>query len=587
MNRVKIYFFLCLVMALNSCRKDQEEVTTSPQPHGPDQFVRTTILGVIEDVNGIPLEGATVTIGDYSRTTDETGVYQFSDIYANINGTVQSIEKTGFLNLERTLFPELEKTTRADCRLIPKSNAEGNVFTTKGGEVHSSYLGPGPSADGQVKISFPPFAVKYQTTNQLYSGLTYKVYLKYISPFNPDFGLLLPGDHFFIDNKELKSIAIKGIWVFEIEDENGVPLEIDPSIGGVTMQLKYDKSSPQSTLSAFYLESGKGAWKHHAEFIKNGNSIYQTTLNKKGVWLAGLKENIVKVNLTLQDEKNVLLKNTLIRLSDELHHGGVLLSTNDQGNLTLFVPKNQKIYLSRFNKCNGNNIEIEEGPFFQDVTKTVILKNELQNKLILSGTVLDCSGSKVSQAYIQLTQNGNTEVYPIQGSFQLEIGYCNTGKVSIQVFNEDKKVYKKLDNIDITGGVQSHNLGNIILCNSPGNEFIKLTKISSKPILYNFEITSMNWIDQNNLEVDAKLSGANQKFSFTLDLNNPSSKKKCQFSSNVPYIEVKDLNDAMKEFIKLNTNVNVNEYVEVNMKIISSDPGKPAYQLEFKIQRKK
>ena len=96
--------FLFLLIFFSACRKDELIIDEQPNPTPTIKFeINTT--GLVSDLQGEPIENATVTFGDNVTQTDQNG---FFDITGLVNETkaVVSIKKEGYFSGHPVFYPE-------------------------------------------------------------------------------------------------------------------------------------------------------------------------------------------------------------------------------------------------------------------------------------------------------------------------------------------------------------------------------------------------------------------------------------------------------------------------------------------------
>src|SRR5580765_2285017 len=99
---------LCATLiVISSCKKNDggSDLIDSIPP--PPTGTKATVTGLIIDENNNPLNGASVTIGSTTVTTNQFGIFVFSSVDVNATRTVLTITKSGYIKCTHAFIPSL------------------------------------------------------------------------------------------------------------------------------------------------------------------------------------------------------------------------------------------------------------------------------------------------------------------------------------------------------------------------------------------------------------------------------------------------------------------------------------------------
>ena len=102
--KARVLFFIMLSLLLVRC-KDSESLIPDPVVFDASAFVE------VEDLQGNPIAGVQIKVGDYQGFTDDDGVLFLKEIEMN-PATYLTAEKPGYFHGSRRFYPCLLYTSR-------------------------------------------------------------------------------------------------------------------------------------------------------------------------------------------------------------------------------------------------------------------------------------------------------------------------------------------------------------------------------------------------------------------------------------------------------------------------------------------
>lgn len=463
MNRYKLIFTLIsIILILSACRKDS--TTTELDRFDPDIQINfeTTVEGYVADVDGDPIENATVSILNNDTKTDEYGFFKIFGLLGENHGVV-SIQKDGYFNQVKTIIPSKNSINRIVVRLIEKENG-GSIIGSEGGEI---------IIQGESKIQFQPNSF-INSSGESYTDKVIVTYF-YVDPLDPELDMNMPGNLMARDNDdELNILQSFGMVNIEIEGNFGERLEITKP-ATLTMEI------PQSLLAnapneipLWYFDENSGYWiEEGSALLDNGSyvgNVHHFTFWNCDVpsrFFTLLKGQIVNAG------DSPLMK---VRITNVSNGQSYADWTDENGNFDGYVPKNEELLLEVMENCGVEVIQSELiGPFLDDVTEFVEVDVTYNPDLIvIEGILVSCSGEAISKGkvFIEVENSLFNQVVETasDGSFITTISNCSNPVLKLTLIDFDNKVLSDPIEYSMTS---SQNLGSIEVCPATNSVIIE------------------------------------------------------------------------------------------------------------------
>jgi hypothetical protein len=453
---------LTAMIVFLSCQKDIDETIT--QPGQPTDFtVKVTsgkISGFVTDENNSPVSNTPVTVGSANTTTNEYGYFEVKNAQVGkVAGTVV-VNKPGYFKGIRTFIAKEGGSVSVRIKLIPK-NIAGTIDASAGGTVNVS---------GGMTIAFPAGAIMNATTNAPYSG-TVNVAAFWINPAANDIGLIMPGDLRGINETgTVKLLTTYGMVAVELTGTSGEALQIaSGKKATLTMPIPSQISgTAPSSIPLWYFDETKGLWKQEGSAVKTGNA-YVGEVSHFSFWNCDVPNDYVQLSLTVKDAAGNPISGAFVRLTANAAINNVAYGfTDSSGYVQGAVPPNasilMEIYGGYFN-CGtpGFSQTISTGNTDLALGDVTISNNT--NVATITGNVVNCSSTAVTDGSVVVLENGWYSVYPVNsdGSFSISRMLC-TASTAISLIAEDHTAGEQSapQPTTITGGINA--IGTLQAC---------------------------------------------------------------------------------------------------------------------------
>jgi hypothetical protein len=430
-----------------------------------DVTVVAGVRGTVIDENNQPVQGASVTSGSNTTSTDRYGVFHFNNIsLSKTNGYVK-VTKQGYFTGSRTFVSTAGRIHSVRIRLLPKTNA-GNFAATAGGTVTLSSGG---------KLVMPANAVTDASGNA-YTG-TVNIAMTWIDPSAANLPEILVGDLRGIttagDERGLETFGMLGV---EMTGPGGQVLKI---ASGKTAELTFPipasiTANAPATIDMWHFDETKGRWIQEGTATKTGNS-YLATVSHFSFWNCDAQFPLIDLCMTVVNAaNNQPLINVQVRIKRANGSYGAGW-TDSLGNLCGKVPKDEPLVLQVMDQCNNVAYSQNIGPFSSNTNLgTISATIPGANSLIITGTLVNCSGANVTNGAVAIQTTGSYN-YPIavsNGTFSITILRCSNAPISFTVIGADYATSQYSLPVSGSGSSGTVNIGNVQACGA-ATEFME------------------------------------------------------------------------------------------------------------------
>lgn len=464
------------LLALASCRKDVDEITTEETPYVPEILkkwqqqianVNGSLTGFVTDEVGNPLPDAAVKLGTLTTTTDAYGHFFFKNVQLNAKGTYVQVEKAGFFKGSRRFIAKEDAENRVRIELIAKdfsqafASADGGTITMNGGAT----------------IEFAPNSIR-KADGSAYDGVV-KVAAKFLDPTDPSTLDRMPGN---LQGVNLMSqevvMATYGMVVAELETEDGQPLNI---LKGKTATIKTPvpaslQNGAPAEIPLWSFNETYGMWAEEG-ISKLQNGFYVSEVSHFSFWNCDYPYPLVNFSATFVDNEGTPtpLVNYLVGLTLSNNAWPCYGYTDNNGTVSGLVPQGEVMTLEVFGVCGELLYSAQVGPFTADVDlgQIVILPSSLLGTT-LSGVLVDCDGNPIQNGLALIQFDGQTVYeYTTGGSFEVLISHCDTlGPISVTGVDLDELLQS--DPVPAASG-GTVDVGQISVCDVQLQNYIQIT----------------------------------------------------------------------------------------------------------------
>jgi hypothetical protein len=571
-NLILVLLFSALI--ITSCQQDDGNSGGEEQQESiPETFleyfgnsITRDFLGNVIDTNNNPIAGVTITIGNETATTDNSGVFVINNANVKERFGYIKAEKTGYIHGSRSVVPS-NGTNKLTIMLLEATV----VGTVNSGSTETVSLVNGSS------VSFDGNFIKED--GSVYSG-SVDVIMRHLDPADDDMPMQMPG-MLYAENEDgaERMLQTLGMLVVELRGNNGEDLNL--AVGSTSeIKIPVDDSLmgiAPATIPLWYFDEVNGYWKEEGQATLQGN-MYVGNVAHFSFWNCDIPADAVTLCITVTDEDNNELNNLYATITSATFgtRGG---NTNEDGEVCGFVPSNEALELNiySYDICENSLYSDTIGPFTMDATLSVIVPN---NTDIIAETVTGvfntCNGNAVADGYVQLNYGGQTFINEVSdGSFEINLLRCNQDN-TFSIKGNDYVNLQSTDSISYTFTTPLTNIGTLYACNSI-NEFIQYT-IDDEDMVYIFDQVSANFSpDSPNAfgpTIDIFASSNDQQNCFYMQgvLNDPDYEGSYD---NLDFNDISDTGFFIGECLSVsNTNNNIiynltylggaGEYIDIN-----------------------
>ncbi|MFK8008075.1 MAG: carboxypeptidase-like regulatory domain-containing protein [Saprospiraceae bacterium] len=442
-----IGLFSCLLVA---CNPDKDIFT--PNPIFSEGLVTTSISGQILDAMNQPVEGANITLDQLNRTSDLNGFFYFKNVQVDSKRTVLNVNKDGFFEGGRAVFPTKQSNAPLKIRLLEKTVVASFDGST-GGEID---LPDGAILDIPIDAVLSQDGTGFSDEVQVSAYSLNPEYLEGLQKMPTD----LKGKTTSSEEKLLESF---GIFLFDWSDANNQKLSIVPG-KKVTIQFPISNgvgAQAPSTLGLWYFDLGEDTWREEGiASLQNGN--YVAEVGKTGFWNIAIPHDFISVKGVLENQNNEILSS--MPFSIEIENGGVLGFgyADEAGRFNVNVPQDLSSKIKVLDECNDIDYSTTIGALNVDSQISNVKINNSSDFSHISGTLLKCDGNKVQTGYIILSVNTKTYFFPFSdGIFQGDINTCDITSATLVAYDVENSKQSEPLQLEIIASTET---GEISVC---------------------------------------------------------------------------------------------------------------------------
>ena len=414
---MKNILYFTLLVFLVSCRDDIDTLTVETIEDPIIILVESGLKGQVVDEAGSPLPFAKITVNERVVTTNSNGRFEFKNIEVKKNGgNVVSAKLEGYFEgISHSNF-SAGSSSFVEITMIPKDTPL-SLNAANGGTIVN---------DDNLSITFPQNALR-TINNEIYNGNA-DVHSKWIDPTAENMASIMPGALIATsEDGEALALASYGMLALEIEDDNGMPLELAE---GQELDIELpipnellDEAPDEIPLWFFDIEEDQWVLKGECKKI---NSTYSFKITSSGFWNCDialpaicLSGNIFNADSTFASYLKVEVED----LTDNFIYFGY---TDINGFFCGSVPQASNLVLRVIDHCNNIIYESNIGPFSQDTQLEDIYLDELIETFLfnISGSVDNCDMSLFDGGYLSVEYPSSIRIYPFENNiFDVNVAF--------------------------------------------------------------------------------------------------------------------------------------------------------------------
>lgn len=453
-----------------ACQKysSSTDTNTSGTTIPPDILVTASVQGRVVDQDGIPVQGATITGGTTSTSTDVNGIFTFKNISLSSRFGLIKATKSGYFTGSRSIVTNGGQSSFVTIQLISRSES-GNFAAYAGGSV---VVYPGDT------VAFPANAVVNAASNAAYTG-TVHVFATYLNPTNDNLTKYMPGDLRGI-NTAGKEVALEsyGMMNVELQDDAGNKLQVaSGQQATLTMAIPTAlQSSAPTTIPLWYFNDTTGRWMQQGSGTRQGNN-YVASVSHFTWWNCDVFYFPYFFKGHIKDQAG----NAVPYIHAILYNSnGIVVASaysDSTGLISGFMPSGDACVLKLVTDCGNILGGANVGPNQYDVELGTIVVTLPNLGLTVKGTVVDCSNSPVASGFVNVYIDGlNYRAAVTNGQFNIQLTRCYSGNAPAQFTAGDFATSQQGSTIT-KDNVQPGTLdvGQLSACGISTNQFITVS----------------------------------------------------------------------------------------------------------------
>ncbi len=482
--RIYTLSFVCLViLCFSSCRKDA--VIDMKTTEKIDQiFITGDVNGLVIDNEGLPVPDATVRLGVEVSTTDENGIFRFSDVQLANLGSYVSVEKNGYFHSGKNIFASEAADYRSQIVLTPYK--ETTSFSSMNGVEFLMNEG--------AKINIPSSGLALD--GQAYVGEV-SLFAAWLDPSDAESFETMPGDLTGSKAEDdtpfddpIYSLSTFGMLAVDMFTPAGERLQIaEDSEATVTFPIPTSLDNiAEDEIDLWHFDEVQGIWILEGTATKVGTN-YEATVTHFSWWNCDVASSTgtLCVNFLNRDGSPFNVSNVSLQLSSG-QFGTASSFLNNQAVFCGLIPLGFDMELSLVNSCGETLYTETIGPFTETTNSIEIqLNNDLLNIKTIVGTLFDCNNDPVSNGYVKIeSQQLNSIVFvESDGSYRISYVKCESSSNELELVGADfDNNQQNSETIILVDGQDFYNVnfqacGNVVVLDPIFTYFDTVTTLSS------------------------------------------------------------------------------------------------------------
>jgi hypothetical protein len=480
----KFYLLFLLFLLIFSCKNESfleigDETSNAPSNYNFGNTAQRNFQGVVLDTNGVPVSGATVTIGTNTVTTNLRGFFTFKNASVKENFAHIKVTKSGYVNASRVLVPT-NGMNQVNIMMIPATAT--STITSGAASTVSLPNGTKVKFDGSFK----------DANGNAYSG-NVSVAVFHLAPSNQYLNELMPGS-FLATNLGGNSRVMEtfGMLHVQLTGSSGQNLQI---ANGHTAEITVpvdpaQASNSPATIPLWSYNEDTGMWKEEGSATKIGNT-YVGTVSHFSWWNCDAQFEQATMKVTVKNAAGQVLPNIKVTLKRSSQAYETYGMTDNAGMVSGIVPAGEVLSLKVYDVCNNIIYTSNVGPFPAGIITTIpdiTVNPSASTSYTIQGNLKTCANAIVTDGYVMLKPAVSTNYFQY-----MSVPVNSTGGFTFNTYSctaNPQFIYEGFDAVNVqttnqvtfTATSTNVNLGDIMACNSV-NEFVNY-KIDNQPVVY-------------------------------------------------------------------------------------------------------
>ena len=429
--KTKILLGLWAILMVFGCKDsfdnfDPDDVVVIPPP----EIVEFNASAFVEVVgtDGQLIEGAGITLGTETVTTDEYGVAYLKDVRMG-SITYLTVDKEGYFHGSRRFYPSAGKTSYLRVMLMDEVIL-GQFESGQGGSF---------TADGGVELDFPADGIMHEDGSSYTGSVT--VAAAAIPANDADLSDKMPGDLVGLDeNGSYGALASMGMVVVELTSPSGEKLQVRDD-ADVTMRMDVPAEmigGAPSSIPMWYFDEVEGIWKEEGLATLNG-SEYVAEVGHFTYWNYDAWFDIVKWGASFVFENGAPATQLSVCITILSMDAKKCALTDDEGVVCGMVASGELLLMEVVDPCGEVIYSQEIGPY-SDTTMLgpITLPETSITTTSVSGSAVNCDDEPVTEGFARITSGGS--IYYIEldenGEYSLDLINCSEADVTVTIVDE-------------------------------------------------------------------------------------------------------------------------------------------------------
>lgn len=459
-----VYFFVTTILLLNSSCKRNDLNLPNYHPFDNSSTVTTTIYGRILNSSGSVVSGAQVLCAGHTTTTDAFGFFMFKNILTPKRATTVHVHANAYFPGSRTFSVKANDCVKADIVLMPMGTPQ-QFNSTEEADVHFDKL----------DLHFGKNSIVSKTSGLPYSGIV-QVYAHVLDPTDSITRLTMPGALLGLtqDGLEERLLTSYGMFVAELQDLNGNPLQIKPN-----EQVHFSLTVPSALMSKapssvplWHFDESSTLWQEEGQAqLVSGN--YEGDVSHFSFWSNNMPSSAVYLEMTLEDQLNAPLGGYYVKLTNLNTNEFCYGMTSSNGWVGGYVYANANLLIEVYYSTYSFACGLLPPIYSQTITTgngninlgmlTITIPSSLST---VEGTAIDCSNLPVANVGFYLLDYNQICYSNNNGQFKFTLPCFTNSVVSISQLSLDMNAnyVANSSNYNVTPGF--NNIGYYSVCDT-------------------------------------------------------------------------------------------------------------------------
>ena len=441
MKFTKVLVVLLAVLTIIGCRKDIDGVPTETVIPPSIPFLHDVeFQGIVVDEDGNPISDAILDFTSFTQTTDENGFFRFDQLSLNEDGSLITIEKDGYFQGYKFIFPAESNSSHIKIMLIDKG--EPQIFNAStGGQIE----------DAGARVVFKENSIVVESNGAAYNGEVQAFFHWY----NPELSaamLSMPGDLRGVNiDRQQVALTTYGMVAVELFGSQGQKLNLAPNTTATISMQAPEYDNLPGNMPMWFFDEVTGFWTEEGEAnLIDGH--YVGEVSHFSFWNCDVPNDFIFLEGSIQTPQGVAISNAQIVISVIGTGNCGIGYTNEEGEFSGFVPNDLPLQISIFDECGGFLFDGPLGTFTEDTQLPPISANLTEELITIEGTVV-CNGNPIEQGYVKVNYGeGDYTIIVLEsdGSFSTGRLLCNFDgtNVSLTAFNSSSSTASEEFQID-------------------------------------------------------------------------------------------------------------------------------------------